>query len=29
MLTGGRVVAVRAPDVPGGGTLAAILRYAP
>ena len=29
LLTGGRVLAVRAPDVPGGGPLAAILRYAP
>jgi hypothetical protein len=29
LLTGGRVLAVRASDVPGGGPLAAILRYAP
>jgi len=29
LLTGGRVLAVRAPDVPGGGPLAAILRYTP
>lgn len=29
LLTGGRVLAVRAPDIPGGGPLAAILRYAP
>jgi hypothetical protein len=29
LLTGGRVLAVRGPDVPGGGPLAAILRYAP
>jgi hypothetical protein len=29
LLTGGRILAVRAPDVPGGGPLAAILRYAP
>jgi Bacterial archaeo-eukaryotic release factor family 11 len=28
LLSGGRVLAVRAPDVPGGGPLAAILRYA-
>ena len=28
LLTGGRVLAVRAPEVPGGGPLAAILRYA-
>ena len=28
LMSGGRVVAVRRPDVPGGGTLAAILRYA-
>jgi hypothetical protein len=28
MLSGGRVLAVRAPDVPGGGPVAAILRYA-
>jgi hypothetical protein len=28
MLSGGRVFAVRAPDVPGGGPVAAILRYA-
>lgn len=28
-LAGGRVLAVRAPDVPGGGPVAAILRYAP
>ena len=27
-LTGGRVLAVRREDVPGGGTVAAILRYA-
>ncbi|MEO6988184.1 MAG: hypothetical protein ABI239_05995 [Aquihabitans sp.] len=27
-LTGGRILAVRAPEVPGGGTAAAILRYA-
>jgi hypothetical protein len=29
LLSGGRVLAVRAPDVPGGGAIAAILRYAP
>ena len=29
LLTGGRVLAVRAPNVPGGGPLAAILRDAP
>jgi hypothetical protein len=29
LVAGGRVLAVRAPDVPGGGPLAAILRYAP
>jgi release factor family 11 len=29
LLFGGRVFAVRAPDVPGGGPVAAILRYAP
>jgi hypothetical protein len=29
LLTGGRVLAVRAPDIPGEGPLAAILRYAP
>jgi hypothetical protein len=29
LLTGGRVLAVRSPDIPGGGPLAAILRYAP
>jgi hypothetical protein len=29
VLTGGRVLAVRASDIPGGGPLAAILRYAP
>lgn len=29
LLTGGRVLAVRASDIPGGGPLAAILRYAP
>jgi hypothetical protein len=29
LLTGGRVLAVRAADMPGGGTLAAIFRYAP
>jgi release factor family 11 len=29
VLAGGRVLAVRRPDVPGGGTMAAILRYAP
>jgi hypothetical protein len=29
LLTGGRVLAVRGPDIPGGGPLAAILRYAP
>ena len=28
-LTGGRVLAVRREDIPGGGTVAAILRYAP
>lgn len=28
MLSGGRVFAVRAPDVPGGGPVAAMLRYA-
>ena len=28
VLSGGRVFAVRAPDVPGGGPVAAILRYA-
>jgi hypothetical protein len=28
LLNGGRVLAVRDVDVPGGGTLAAILRYA-
>ena len=28
-LTGGRVLAVRREDVPGGGAVAAILRYAP
>jgi hypothetical protein len=28
-LTGGRVYALRRPDVPGGGDLAAILRYTP
>ena len=28
LLSGGRVLAVRKPDVPGGGPLAAILRYA-
>jgi hypothetical protein len=28
LLSGGRVLAVRRPDVPGGGPLAAILRYA-
>lgn len=28
LLSGGRVLAVRGPDVPGGGPLAAILRYA-
>jgi Bacterial archaeo-eukaryotic release factor family 11 len=27
LLSGGRVLAVRAPDVPGGGAVAAILRY--
>jgi hypothetical protein len=27
LLSGGRVVAVRSPDVPGGGPIAAILRY--
>ena len=27
-LTGGRVLAVRREDVPGGGLVAAILRYA-
>ena len=27
LLTGGRVLAVRAPEVPGGGPLAAILRH--
>lgn len=29
LLTGGRVLAVRGPEIPGGGPLAAILRYAP
>jgi hypothetical protein len=29
LLTGGRVLAVRGPDIPGGGPLAGILRYAP
>jgi hypothetical protein len=29
LLTGGRVLAVRGADMPGGGPLAAILRYAP
>jgi hypothetical protein len=29
LLTGARVLAVRGPEVPGGGPLAAILRYAP
>jgi len=29
LLSGGRVLAVRGPDIPGGGPLAAILRYAP
>jgi hypothetical protein len=29
LLTCGRVLAVRASDIPGGGPLAAILRYAP
>jgi Bacterial archaeo-eukaryotic release factor family 11 len=28
LLSGGRVLALRRPDVPGGGSLAAILRYA-
>jgi hypothetical protein len=28
LLSGGRVLAVRGPDVPGGGPVAAILRYA-
>jgi hypothetical protein len=28
LLAGGRVLAVRAPDVPGEGPVAAILRYA-
>jgi hypothetical protein len=28
LLSGGRVFAVRAPDVPGGGPVAAVLRYA-
>jgi hypothetical protein len=28
LLCGGRVLAVRKPDVPGGGPVAAILRYA-
>jgi hypothetical protein len=28
LLSGGRVLEVRAPDVPGGGPVAAILRYA-
>jgi hypothetical protein len=28
LLSGGRVLAVHKPDVPGGGPLAAILRYA-
>jgi hypothetical protein len=28
LLSGGRVLAVRAPDMPGGGPVAAILRYA-
>ena len=28
-LTGGRVLAVRQPDIPGAGSVAAILRYAP
>ena len=28
LLSGGRVLAVRAPDVPGGGAVAAVLRYA-
>jgi hypothetical protein len=28
-LTGGRVLAVRGPEIPGGRPLAAILRYAP
>jgi hypothetical protein len=28
LLTGGRVLAVRGPDIPGGGPLAGILRYA-
>ncbi|HEY1357754.1 MAG TPA: hypothetical protein VGF21_05570 [Thermoleophilaceae bacterium] len=27
LLTGGRVLTVRRPDVPGGGPVAAILRY--
>jgi hypothetical protein len=29
LLAGGRVLAVRGPELPGGGSLAAILRYAP
>jgi hypothetical protein len=29
LLTGGRVLAVGGPEIPGGGPLAAILRYAP
>ena len=29
LLAGGRVLAVRRPEIPGGGPLAAILRYAP
>jgi Bacterial archaeo-eukaryotic release factor family 11 len=29
LLSGGRVLAVRGPEVPGGGPLAAILRYGP
>ena len=28
-LNGGRVLAVRRDDIPGGGSVAAILRYAP
>jgi hypothetical protein len=28
LLSGGRVVAARSDDVPGGGSVAAILRYA-
>jgi hypothetical protein len=28
LLSGGRVLAVRSDDVPGGGSVAAILRYA-